>query len=344
MGCRALGATHEELRLASLGSIVLGSLLLLLWFLGAGRPPWRTPTTVLYALLIGGLRGLGQPAATAVPGVGSVFGLPGAPSPWALWVVLARRLGGYGASRRFPVIIECEAEPHAHGHHPGGGAARTLRQETGAAASSLVKTHISWVLLTRRMAYKLKKPVRLPFRRLRQHRGAQAFLRGRTAAQPALRALAVPRRGAGVRRRPGRRASAATAMPIDHRGPHAALSRVRRCLRNLLAARPATARPARRLRAAAAPRCTGRRERGDAAVRRSAPRTGRVGGRRRRWPRCARRPATAGSPTAGRLDAWVRGRRARRCATAWIARQRAARCANATATCTWPTSCWSTAS
>src|SRR5665811_653462 len=28
---------------------------------------------------------------------------------------------------------------------------------------ALVETHISWVLLTERLAYKLKKPVRLPF-------------------------------------------------------------------------------------------------------------------------------------------------------------------------------------
>ena len=42
----------------------------------------------------------------------------------------------------------------------------TLRQrlqaQTGQAVS-LVETHISWVLLTERLAYKLKKPVRLPF-------------------------------------------------------------------------------------------------------------------------------------------------------------------------------------
>ncbi|WP_454908538.1 bifunctional aminoglycoside phosphotransferase/ATP-binding protein [Variovorax gossypii] len=38
----------------------------------------------------------------------------------------------------------------------------TLRQETGEPVS-LVETHISWVLLTATLAFKLKKPVRLPF-------------------------------------------------------------------------------------------------------------------------------------------------------------------------------------
>ena len=83
--CRALGATHEELRLASLGSIVLGNLLLLLWFLGEGVRLAHT-NEVLYALLIAVSAVWGL--LTAVPGVGSVFGLPGATSPWALWIVL----------------------------------------------------------------------------------------------------------------------------------------------------------------------------------------------------------------------------------------------------------------
>src|SRR4051812_49262521 len=37
-----------------------------------------------------------------------------------------------------------------------------LQAETGQAVA-LVETHISWVLLASSMAYKLKKPVRLPF-------------------------------------------------------------------------------------------------------------------------------------------------------------------------------------
>ncbi|MET3373488.1 Ca2+-transporting ATPase [Variovorax boronicumulans] len=84
-GCRALGATHEELRMASLGSIVLGNLLLLLWFRGSGVRLAHT-NTVFHALLIGVCVVWGL--LTAVPGVGSAFGLPGASSPWALWVVL----------------------------------------------------------------------------------------------------------------------------------------------------------------------------------------------------------------------------------------------------------------
>ncbi|MDQ8017182.1 MAG: HAD-IC family P-type ATPase [Bordetella sp.] len=83
--CRTLGATHEELRMASLGSIVLGNLLLLQWFRGAGgRPAHANPT--FYALLVGVC--VVWTLITAVPGVGSVFGLPGRPSPWALGVVL----------------------------------------------------------------------------------------------------------------------------------------------------------------------------------------------------------------------------------------------------------------
>ncbi|WP_369647356.1 cation-translocating P-type ATPase [Variovorax sp. V118] len=84
-GCRVLGATHEELRMASLGSIVLGNLLLLLWFRGSGVRVAHT-NTVFHALLIGVCVVWGL--LTAVPGVGSAFGLPGASSPWALWVVL----------------------------------------------------------------------------------------------------------------------------------------------------------------------------------------------------------------------------------------------------------------
>lgn len=42
------------------------------------------------------------------------------------------------------------------------GLRRRLQVETGAPVS-LVETHISWVLLAQRLAYKLKKPVRLPF-------------------------------------------------------------------------------------------------------------------------------------------------------------------------------------
>jgi Ca2+-transporting ATPase len=84
-GCRALGATHEELRMASLGSIVLGNLLLLVWFRGASVRLTHT-NTVFNALLVGVCVVWGM--LTAVPGVGAVFGLPDTSSPWALWIVL----------------------------------------------------------------------------------------------------------------------------------------------------------------------------------------------------------------------------------------------------------------
>jgi len=84
-GCRALGATHEELRMASLGSIVLGNLLLLVWFRGASVRLTHT-NTVFNALLVGVCVVWGM--LTAVPGVGALFGLPDTSSPWALWVVL----------------------------------------------------------------------------------------------------------------------------------------------------------------------------------------------------------------------------------------------------------------
>jgi hypothetical protein len=40
---------------------------------------------------------------------------------------------------------------------------RAALEERGDGPVRLVQTHISWVLLTRTLAYKLKKPVRLPF-------------------------------------------------------------------------------------------------------------------------------------------------------------------------------------
>ncbi|WPG41378.1 cation-translocating P-type ATPase [Variovorax sp. EBFNA2] len=95
--CRALDATPEELRMASLGSIVLGNLLLLLWFRGAGVRLAHT-NTVFHALLIGVCVVWGL--LTVVPAVGRVFGLPGASSPWALWVALP---AGWALWRLFAV-------------------------------------------------------------------------------------------------------------------------------------------------------------------------------------------------------------------------------------------------
>ena len=71
--------------MASLGSIVLGNLLLLLWFRRAGTRLAHT-NKVFHMLLIGVCVVWGL--LTMVPGVGPLFGLPGAFSPWALWVVL----------------------------------------------------------------------------------------------------------------------------------------------------------------------------------------------------------------------------------------------------------------
>ncbi|RYF82872.1 MAG: cation-translocating P-type ATPase [Comamonadaceae bacterium] len=95
--CRTLGATQEELRMASLGSIVLGNLLLLPWFRRAGARLAHT-NTVFHLLLIGVCVVWGL--LTTVPGVGTLFGLPGTFSPWALWVVLP---AGWAAWRVFAV-------------------------------------------------------------------------------------------------------------------------------------------------------------------------------------------------------------------------------------------------
>ena len=84
-GCRVLGSTPEELRMASLGSIVLGNLLLLLWFRRGGVSRSHT-NTVFHVLLVGVCVAWGL--LTIVPGVGGMFGLPDKPSPWALWIAL----------------------------------------------------------------------------------------------------------------------------------------------------------------------------------------------------------------------------------------------------------------
>lgn len=82
---RTQGATPDALRLASLGAIVAGNLLLLVWFRTAGGGRMHT-NTAFHALLAGVCAVWGL--LTAVPGVGAVFGLPDIPSAWALWVVL----------------------------------------------------------------------------------------------------------------------------------------------------------------------------------------------------------------------------------------------------------------
>ncbi|MGJ7573344.1 cation-translocating P-type ATPase [Variovorax sp. RB2P76] len=84
--CRAQGASPEALRLASLGSIVTGNLLLLLWFRRAGGSGHAHDNTVFLALLLGVC--MVWALLTAMPGVGPVFGLPGGPSSWAWLLVL----------------------------------------------------------------------------------------------------------------------------------------------------------------------------------------------------------------------------------------------------------------
>ena len=79
---RRAGASHEMLRFASLGGIVAGNLLMLLWFRGLQRHHDHT-NRAFNALLVG--IGLVWLALLAVPGVGSVFGLPTQlPAVWPL--------------------------------------------------------------------------------------------------------------------------------------------------------------------------------------------------------------------------------------------------------------------
>ncbi|MDP9927936.1 cation-translocating P-type ATPase [Variovorax paradoxus] len=83
--CRERGASTEVLRLANLGAIVLGNLLLLMWFRRAGFAR-RHANAVFYGLLMGvcGVWVL----LTGVPGIGAWFGLATLPPHWALWVAL----------------------------------------------------------------------------------------------------------------------------------------------------------------------------------------------------------------------------------------------------------------
>ncbi|MDP9964526.1 Ca2+-transporting ATPase [Variovorax paradoxus] len=83
--CRERGASPELLRLASLGSIVLGNLLLLLWFRGAGFGRTHA-NAVFHALLVGVC--VVWVLLTGVPGIGAWFGLATLPPHWALWVAL----------------------------------------------------------------------------------------------------------------------------------------------------------------------------------------------------------------------------------------------------------------
>jgi Ca2+-transporting ATPase len=93
--CRERGASPEALRLASLGSIVLGNLLLLVWFRGGGLGRTHA-TAVFHALLVGVC--VVWALLTGVPGIGARFGLATLPLHWALWVALP---AGWAAWRLF---------------------------------------------------------------------------------------------------------------------------------------------------------------------------------------------------------------------------------------------------
>ena len=99
-------ASVEELRRASLGSIVLGNLLLLVWFRAAGLA--RLATNPVFNALIVGVC-LIWLALMLAPGAGALLGLPAESSPWA-WAVLAPALWA--------------AWQLAHRHGPGATAPR----------------------------------------------------------------------------------------------------------------------------------------------------------------------------------------------------------------------------
>ncbi len=96
---RSLQADAAMLRLASLASIVVGNLLMLLWFRGLRSNDDHT-NPVFHALLLG--IGVVWALLLCVPGVGPVFGLPaevspawalapGVPAAWAAWRLVRRR-------------------------------------------------------------------------------------------------------------------------------------------------------------------------------------------------------------------------------------------------------------
>jgi Ca2+-transporting ATPase len=99
--CHWQGASPEMLRMASLGSIVFGNLVLLLWFRSLGARGHAHGNAVFWMLLLGVCAVFS--VLIAVPGAGSVFGPPADLSPWAWglavpagwagwrWLALARK-------------------------------------------------------------------------------------------------------------------------------------------------------------------------------------------------------------------------------------------------------------
>lgn len=81
-GLRGLGATQEDLRIANLGAIVFGNLLL--WFRGRGVR--HVHANSVFVALLAGVCAVWL-LLTVLAGVGSLFGLPQAPSAWVLCAV-----------------------------------------------------------------------------------------------------------------------------------------------------------------------------------------------------------------------------------------------------------------
>ena len=92
---RSMEASTDMLRLASLGGIVAGNLLMLMWFRGL-RPDHDHTNPAFNALLVG--IALVWLILLAVPGAGPLFGLP-AEVP-AAWLLVPAALGAWGLLRR----------------------------------------------------------------------------------------------------------------------------------------------------------------------------------------------------------------------------------------------------
>ena len=85
------------------------------------------------------------------------------------------------------------------------------------ASVELRETHISWVFLAGETAYKVKKPVRLPFLDYGTLARRRGLLRGRAAAQPPLRPGRLPRGGRARAARTDGLAVASEARPARRR-------------------------------------------------------------------------------------------------------------------------------
>ena len=91
------GAAPDELRLASLASIVLGNLLLLAWFRRA-QPGHARDNQAFHALLLGVC--VVAALLLGVPALGALFGLPRVPGPWALLLAAPGAWAGWQVLRR----------------------------------------------------------------------------------------------------------------------------------------------------------------------------------------------------------------------------------------------------